>query len=194
MKIIIPVIALGAISLLSPHLADSAIPTRKSLKVHRAQTLASPLRYIKDGVIIGGEVGRPLIFEKLLHKTNSKTGAERWTLQMTSPVAEELSSPTLQKKMSYFHIHMDAKNSQIVIDLSDVQKTALSEAALKAQLKDSPNIESLRLLVDPEDRSTSLRLQLRQPVKLAARVKERQLILDFRRLAKSGTSQRKVRQ
>ncbi len=98
--------------------------------------------------------------------------------------------------LGYYHIAVESDPPRIVLDLSRMQKTAVSELAIREIFKGSAFIESTVLTMDPEDHSTNLTLRLSQAVEVAS-VERRsprggaQLVLALRptgRAAKDGSA------
>lgn len=67
---------------------------------------------------------------------------------------------------SYFHVEVDKTNSRIIMDLSQVQRSRLSESELKKVFAGSPYLALESIAYDPEDRATNLILNMKRPIKV----------------------------
>lgn len=119
--------------------------------------------FFDSGILMGGESGR--IFSLLEIKRSQQTGkkggqAERITIGYGDEMGRKVIGKT-----GFFHVSLEQNPPRLVIDLSQVQKTAIDEKQLAAVFKNSDYISNTQMTMDPEDLSTNITLFLKNPVK-----------------------------
>ncbi len=117
-------------------------------------------KYIDSGTIIGGEAGQAFSLLKLRAQADRKRGIERIVLNLGDEQGQ-----LLKGKMSFFQVNMDPSAMRLVINLSQVVASTMSEAELKDAFKSSPFVRSVALVKDPSSQSLSLVLSLKQKAK-----------------------------
>jgi len=89
----------------------------------------------------------------------AKSKIERVVVDLGDEKGRSLLSPA-----PYFHVEVDPRNSRVVIDLSQVQGSRLSEENLKKVFSGSPYVSLMDIGYDPEDRATHLTLKMKRPL------------------------------
>jgi hypothetical protein len=115
--------------------------------------------YSTSGVIIGGEAGSTFTLLNVRHQGSSKSGLERVLLDLGDHEGKPL-----KNQLSYYHVSIEKNPSRVVIDLSQVNKSRVSEAALAKLFAKSNLVKSTELMMDPEDNSAKLILNMRGPI------------------------------
>ncbi len=141
-------------------LSEAAIKKNSSLKFNKLDAFAG------TGIFQGGESGRAYSLLDIKRQPSKNKGAavERFSLLYGDEVGRRILGKT-----GYFHISLEKNPDRLVIDLSQVQKTAIDEKQLAAIFKNSELISGTQMTMDPEDLSTNITLYLRDQVR--ARVK-----------------------
>lgn len=116
--------------------------------------------YLSEGVVIGGVAGRGFSLRDVRRKFGKKTKVERVVLDL----GDENGAPLMGT--SYFHIEVDSANSRIIMDLSQVQRSKLTESELKKIFSGSPYLALQSIAYDPEDRATNLILNMKRPIQV----------------------------
>jgi hypothetical protein len=70
------------------------------------------------------------------------------------------------KDIGYFQVSLDSKENRVVVDLSQLKYSRVTESAVQNLFKKSPYVASVSLTLDPEDKAASMVLNLKQPVKM----------------------------
>jgi hypothetical protein len=72
----------------------------------------------------------------------------------------------LKGKPGYFNVQNQVKSNQIVVDFSQMFQSKVNEDFLRGIIKDSKVIKSAKLTQDPQDKTLSMVLKLKAPVKM----------------------------
>jgi hypothetical protein len=141
--------------------------------------LAREHLFFSSGILTGGRTpGRETSLLSVEKKTHRRQKRERIVLS----IGDANGYPT--EYLSYFHVAVDKNPPRLVVDMTRMRKTAVSEKDLVARLKNSIFIRSLELTMDPEDHSTNLTLNLKAPIQVSvherySRREGTQLVLDL---------------
>ncbi|OQW47291.1 MAG: hypothetical protein A4S09_15975 [Proteobacteria bacterium SG_bin7] len=156
-------------------LSEAAIKKGSPLKFNKLDVFAG------TGIFQGGESGRAysLLDIKRTQPKNNSPDHEHFSIFYGDEIGRKILGKT-----GYFHIILEKNPDRLVIDLSQVQKTAVDEKQLAAIFRNSELVSKTEMTMDPEDLSTNITLYLKQPVK--ARVKSNtdgkkpgQLVIDM---------------
>lgn len=155
-----PIFFLVFLGLGMSSLSEAAIKKSSSLKFNKLDAFAG------TGIFQGGESGRAysLIDIKRAPAKNGAAQREHFSILYGDEVGRRILGKT-----GYFHISLEKNPDRLVIDLSQVQKTAVDEKQLAAIFRNSELISGTQMTMDPEDLSTNITLYLRNQVR--ARVK-----------------------
>ncbi len=154
-----------------------AVPAKP---VVRPQKLGS---YIAAGAIVGGNAGK--IFSLLrVQKMLLADGVERLILTY----GDQDGIP-LKTQPGYFHLSLDQAGQRLVLDLSQVLKTAIDQQDLIKELRGSHLVAKTDMSMDPQDGTTNITLFMRAPVETKAQIeatedKQNQLVIDIRPVSK----------
>ncbi len=150
-----------------------AVPAKQ---IVRPQKLGN---YIAAGAIVGGNAGK--IFSLLrVQKMLLPDGVERLILTYG-----DQDGVPLKTQPGYFHLSLDQAGSRLVLDLSQVLKTAVDQQDLIKELRGSHLVAKTDMSMDPQDGTTNITLFMRTPVETRAQVelsedKQNQLVIDIR--------------
>lgn len=117
--------------------------------------------YVSDGLFTGGQAGAGSTLLGVRRSFSKKAQIERIIIDMGDREAKPIF-----KQMGYFQASVDQKNQQIVLDLSQLKMSRLSEPQIKEVFKNSPYVATAEFTADPQDRSGSIVLKLKRPMKL----------------------------
>ncbi len=70
------------------------------------------------------------------------------------------------KRMPYFQAAVDAKTNRVIFDLAQLQMSKVTEPQLKNLFRKSPYVASVDYSLDPEDKTGSIILNLKRPMRL----------------------------
>lgn len=122
--------------------------------------------FIKEGSMSGGiaraESVAPLSLLKVEKLALEK--AETIIFTIGDKTGFPLGSP------GFFHITLDDGGKRLIVDLSQVQQTAVDKEDLQKLLKLSKLVQAADIVMDPVDQSTNITFTMRQPVLAKASV------------------------
>jgi len=113
--------------------------------------------YVQDGVIIGGRAGQSYSLLNVRRDVSPKIGMERVILDIG-----DMDGKPLRGGVNYFQASVEKNPARIVLDLAQVNRSAVTEAKLKKTFLKSPYIKRVELMADPEDRSATMVLYLKE--------------------------------
>lgn len=113
------------------------------------------------GTAIGGKARDELSLLAVRLEPTGNPGSERISLMYGDRFGKPLTG-----EPGYFHVAVDRKSQRIVIDMSQVQMTAVSPARLASILARSNLVSSSEMTMDPIDGTTNITLQTKVPVKV----------------------------
>lgn len=116
--------------------------------------------YIEKGTVIGGEAGQGFSLLKIRSQANPKRGMERVVLNLGDEQGR-----LLMGRLSFFQVNVEPEKSRVVIHLSQVVESRVSEEELKNTFKKSPFVRSAKLIPDVDGGDVSLVLQLKREAK-----------------------------
>lgn len=131
--------------------AQAASPFKKSLTKKTG-------KYISEGVIIGGRVGRGYTLLNVRRSFSKKKKVERVVLDIG-----DLKGKPILGEVNYFHVSVDRDLSRVVVDLSQVSRSGVDQAKLLKMFRKSPMVKTAEITYDPEDVSTNLILKMKRP-------------------------------
>lgn len=132
----------------------AASPYKQTLNVKKNQ-------YTEDGVFIGGKAGSGISLLNVRRVYSPKAKIERVTVELGDKEAKPAG-----KNIGYFQVSLDSKENRVVIDLSQLKFSRVSEAAVQNLFKKSPFVTSVALTLDPEDKAGTMILNLKRPMKM----------------------------
>lgn len=117
--------------------------------------------FIRSGSMSGGaarsaEVG-PLSLLKV-KMTKTSQNLERFIFTFGDKKGLTLGAP------GFFQVALDEGGTRLVIDLSQVQKTAVDLNDLRNAFSTSPLIKNIEMVMDPIDKSTNITLLFKRPI------------------------------
>ena len=144
-----------------------------SFGVPAAQAMITPLSVapghisnpISNGVVTGGSAANEFTLLRVnrepMAKQGRNQGGEKWTLtygdRMGRPLGQEI---------GFFHINVDRHAKRVVIDLAQVNRSSIDRSALIRLTQGSQIVANSEMVMDPQDRSTNLTLNMRSPVEV----------------------------
>ncbi|OFZ11065.1 MAG: hypothetical protein A2Z20_02150 [Bdellovibrionales bacterium RBG_16_40_8] len=120
-------------------------------------------QYIEYGTISGGESGGSHTLLGLRRVFAPKDKIERILLDL----GDSRGKP-LHNKVSYFQVSIDKKQRKVVVDLSQMLASGVSEAVLKNRFKSSPLVKDTKISYDPQDNTITMQLFLKKNVQVEA--------------------------
>ena len=138
-------------------------------------------QYITQGVVIGGNSGAGFTLLNVRRESSSKLALERVILD----IGDRDGKPLLNK-LGYFHVSVEQNPSRVVIDLSQVNRSAVSEAGISRIFSKSPFVKTVEMMMEPEDNSAKLVLNTKVPVaaeifKLPSASKASRIVIDIKK-------------
>ncbi len=115
--------------------------------------------YLNEGVVYGGGAQKPLALINVRSKYVGTHNMQRIILDIGDEHLKPLMSP-----MGSYHAALQKTPRRIVVDLSYIYQSALTEPQIKKILKSSPLIADVKAVMDPEDHSLSLVIDLKSSV------------------------------
>lgn len=117
--------------------------------------------FITEGAFYGGMAQKPSSLLNLRRKYSATTDLERLIVD----IGDDQLKPRRDAIGSY-HVAIERDPSRLVLDLSYIHKSALTEGQMQNIFKSSPFIKEVKAVMDPEDHSLSLVLTLKKHVAL----------------------------
>jgi len=117
--------------------------------------------YVKDGVFTGGKAGQGSSLLGVRRTFSDKARVERVIVDLGDHEAKPAG-----RNPGYFQVAMDSKNNRVVMDLSQLRFSKVTEQQLKSIFAKSPYVSSVSLTLDPEDRAATMVLKLKRPMRL----------------------------
>lgn len=138
--------------------------------------------YLADGVFTGGAAGSGCSLLAVRRVYSKKAQIERVIVDMGDRQAKPVG-----KKLGYFQASVDQKRMRIVLDLAQLQASAVTEPKLKELFAKSPYVASAEFTIDPEDKTGTIVLNMKQPMTLEvfeslADKKPARVVMDMRPL------------
>ncbi len=118
-------------------------------------------QYAEDGVFVGGKAGGGTSLLNVRRIYSPKSKLERVVLDLGDREAQPAG-----KNIGYFQVALDSKENRVVVDLSQLKLSRVSEVAVQNLFKKSPYVASVGLTLDPEDKAGTLVLNLKRPMRL----------------------------
>ena len=117
--------------------------------------------YLQDGLFIGGKAGTGASILGVRRLYSKRAQIERLIVELGDAEGKPLT-----KEASYFQASVDRNQNRIVLDLTQLKMSMVSEQKIRELLKKSPFVASADFTLDPEDRAASLVLNLKRPMRL----------------------------
>lgn len=142
--------------------------------------------YLGEGVVIGGRAGQAYSLLNVRRDLAAKQGLERVILDLG-----DMEGRPLKGGASYFQASIETRPPRVVIDLAQVSRSRVTEAKLKRAFQRSPYVKTVELTSDPEDRSASLVLALREPMaveifEMPSKTQASRIVIDLKKRVASG--------
>jgi hypothetical protein len=141
-------------AVLSSSVSMAATPFKVSLDAKKNS-------YMREGVFTGGRAGSGTSLLAVRRSFSAKLKLERVILDMGDKEARPAG-----RDLGFFQASMDSANNRIVLDLSQLRLSKVSEVQVQRLFKKDPFVSSVSLTLDPEDKAGTLVLNLRRPMKL----------------------------
>lgn len=137
-------------------------------------------RYLAQGVFIGGKAGTGFSLLNVRHRASTKLKMARVILDMG-----DMSGRPLHQGLGYFQVAVEKDPARVVVDLSQVSRSRLSEKKLAEIFSKSPYIKSVDFTEDPEDGSSTLVLNLKHQMaaevyRLHSSQKPNRIVIDLK--------------
>ncbi len=115
--------------------------------------------YVSQGVVIGGKAGSGFTLLNVRRENSTKLAIERVILD----IGDKEGQPLLNQ-LGYFHVSVEKNPPRVVIDLSQVRRSKVTEMEISRLFSKSPFIRDVELSMQAEDSSAKLVLNTRKPV------------------------------
>ena len=116
-------------------------------------------QYLTSGVVIGGQAGAGFTLLNVRREHSQKLSMERIIFDL----GDRAGQPLL-KRLGYFHISVEKNPSRIVIDLSQVARSRVSEMDLVKLFSKSPFVAKVEMSMEPEDSAAKIVLNTKTPI------------------------------
>lgn len=140
------------VAFLTAESAFSASIYKKALDTKKNQ-------YLTSGVVIGGQAGAGFTLLNVRREHSKKLSMER----IIFDVGDRSGQPLL-KRLGYFHVSVEKNPSRIVIDLSQVARSQVSEMDLARLFSKSPFVSKVEMSMEPEDSAAKIILNMKSPI------------------------------
>ena len=134
--------------------ANAATPFKKSLAEKQNS-------FLNHGVFTGGEAGQGSSLLAVRHQFSMKTGFERVMVELGDQNAKPAG-----RKMGFFQASLDSVQQRLVLNISQLRLSKVSEQQVQRLFKRSPLVRSVEFTLDPEDKMATMVLNLKKPAKL----------------------------
>jgi hypothetical protein len=155
-KTLLVLFMLTTISILNFASSAGALPAPLQVKPGRIST---PMQ---SGVTIGGQAADEFSLLSVKTELLGSGNAERMTLSY----GDRFGAP-IKSEPGFFQVALDRSAQRIVIDLSQMRKTAVDAAQLARTMMLSKYVVSSDITMDPFDGSTNITLLTKVPVKMS---------------------------
>lgn len=113
-------------------------------------------RYLTTGLFVGGEHQRDVALMDIRRQYSSKAKLERIVLEMKSLAGAN------KGRASFFQVNVNAPSNRVQIDISGMSGAHLALNEISKLIEKSPLVAKAEFIIDPEDRSAMLNLQLKR--------------------------------
>lgn len=118
-------------------------------------------QFMEGRLYKGGQSGFLQSLLQVEKKNFKQAGAERIRFIFGNEKGLKSRQP-----LGYFHVQHDVKNNRVVLDISQLSISRVSEQQIRRTLANSPLVSEVSFTADPEDGSSTLVLSLKKPVLL----------------------------
>ena len=125
-------------------------PNAKSIRVVPGQ----PIDFVREGVITGGQAADGFTMLEVRFEVNQD-------VEKISFYYGDFAGNTVPNGVGFFHVAVEPKLKRIVLNLSQIDRTAVGPEQLKQLLRVSKQIAASRLSLDPLDGSTEILLNMK---------------------------------
>ncbi len=121
---------------------------------------------IASGVLTGGRADEEFTLLKITREA-ARGGIEKWTI-----LYGDRQGKPIQQQPGYYHLTVDRNSRRLVLDLAQVYKTAVDRKQLEKMTKASTVVAASEMVMDPQDRSTNLTLNMKSAVEVRVSAEE----------------------
>ena len=134
--------------------AFAATPFKQSLTNKRDN-------YLTHGVFTGGKAGLGSSLLAVRHQFSKKTNFERVVVELGDKNANPAG-----ENMGFFQASLDPVQKRLVLNISQLRLSKVSELQVRQLFKRSPYVQSVDFTLDPEDKMATMVLNMKKPVQL----------------------------
>lgn len=117
--------------------------------------------YLRDGVFTGGKANEGTSLLGVRRAYSAKANLERVIVDLGDREAKPAG-----RNPGYFQVSLDAPNNRVVMDLTQLRLSKVTEGQLQNLFRNSPYVKSTALTLDPEDKTATMVLNLKRPMRL----------------------------
>jgi hypothetical protein len=134
--------------------AGAATPYRRALD-------SKQNRYVTEGVFTGGRAGLGSSILAVRRSYSAKARLERVVVDLGDREAKPAGT-----SIGYFQAALDPGRKRLVLDISQLRLSKVSEQQVQRLFKKSPYVSSVELTLDPEDKAATMVLNLKRPMRV----------------------------
>lgn len=138
-------------------------------------------QYLTSGVVIGGSAGPGFTLLNVRHETSKKLAMERIIFDLGNREGQPLLN-----KLGYFHVSVEKNPARVIIDLSQVARSRVSELDLARLFSKSPFVAKVEMSMEPEDSAAQIVLNTKGPIaaevfEMPSAKKASRLVIDLKK-------------
>lgn len=134
-------------------------PSAFSASLYKKALTTKTNQYMTSGVVIGGQAGPGFTLLNVRHESSNKLAMERIIFDL----GDREGRPLLNQ-LGYFHVSVEKNPSRLIIDLSQVARSRVSEINLARVFAKSPLVAKVQMSMEPEDNQARIVLNTKVPV------------------------------
>lgn len=133
-------------------------PTAFAASIYKKALDKKTDQYLTEGVVVGGQSGSGFTLLNIRRSFSKGVNTERFVFDMG-----DRDGKPLINRLNFYHVNIEGKIPRLVIDLAQVQRSALDANAIQKIFARSMLVKKAEINFDPLDQTTSLVLDLKKP-------------------------------
>lgn len=134
-------------------------PAAFSASIYKKALSTKTNDYVGQGVVIGGQAGPGFTLLNVRRQNTKNLALERVILD----IGDKEGKPMLNR-LGYFHVAVEKEPSRVIIDLSQVLRSRVSEIELGRLFLKSPFIRKAEMSMEAGDNTAKIVLSTKVPV------------------------------